>query len=138
MNFPLDISVRIGKRIVPYRGINGSMESAKATEQTTGEEIIIACSKEAVNTEIEKLKQEAINHLNMIDFYRQRMESCDSLHLQINPDEVQKAQQQAELESMRTQMETMRKQMAEQAEINKRLLEKLDGGETSSPKSKKE
>lgn len=138
MNYPLELSVRIGTKVVPYRGINGSSESAKATEQTTGEEIIIACSKDAVNAEITRLRQEAVNNLNMAEFYSQRIESCNALHLQLNPDEAQKAQQQAELESMRNQMESMRKQMAEQAEINKKLLAKLEGGETSSLQTGKE
>lgn len=137
MNFPLELSVRVGNKVIPYKGINGSSESAKATEQTTGEEIIIACSKDAVNAEINRLKQEAMNNLNMTEFYRQRIVSCENMRLTINPEEAQKAQQKAEIESMRSQMESMRKQMAEQMEINKKLLAKLDG-ETSSPKQRKE
>lgn len=138
MNFPLELTVRIGNRVVPYKGINGSTESAKATEQTSGEEIVICCSRDAVNTEIARLKQESINNLNMAEFHRQRIASCDSIHMQVNPEEAQKAQQQAELESMRSQMESMRKQMAEQMEINKKLLAKLEDEETPSIQTRKE
>lgn len=135
--YPIELSVRVGNKVASYKNINGSSESAKANEQTTGEEIIISCSKDAVNTEVERLKQESINSLNMAEYHRQRIASCDNLHLSLNPEEAQKVQQKAELESMRSQMEMLQKQIADQAEINKKLLEKLEGSETSS-KSKKE
>lgn len=137
-NYPLDITIRFGSRVVPYKGIPSSNESADTKEQTTGEEIFIACSREVLNKEIDRLRQEAVNHLNLEDFYRKRIVSCDSIKMQINPDEAQKAQQQAEMASMRSQLDLMQKQLSEQSEINRKLLEKLEGKETSSSTRKKD
>ena len=137
-NYPLEIAVRLGQRVIPYRGVNGSAESAIAQEQTTGEKVIIACSKDAINNEIAKLKQEAINHFNMNEFYSKRSLSCDNIHMQVNPEEVEKAQQQQEMKNMREELSDMHKKLEEQSEINKKLLVMLEGREASSPKSREE
>lgn len=138
VTYPIDINVRVGTQLVPFKGLLPNMEVAEVKGQTSGDATVIATSREAVNAEIGKLKQVSVSALGMVEFHQRRIASCDSVHAQLNPEEAQKAQQQAEMEQMRQQMEQMQKQMSEQAEINKQLLAQLRGEGASSSVKRKE
>lgn len=131
--YPLELTVRIGTRTATYKGLPGNAEIAPVREQNTGEEIILASSQEAIDKEINRLKQESLNALNKTEYHRQRVASCDTIRMQLHPEEVAKVQQQAEIESMRNQMAELQEQMKQQTEINQRLLNQLQGGLAHSP-----
>lgn len=125
--YPIDITIRVGNQVIPYKGLPPQLDVAEVKAQNSGESVLIANSKDAVNAEIDKLRQQSLAALNMQDFHQRRLASCDNVRAQLNPEEVQKAQQAAEMQEMRQQMQQMQKQMAEQGEINKQLLAQLKG-----------
>ena len=131
MPFPIDINVRVGTQVIPYRGLPPNMETAEVKGQNSGDALLLATNKVAINNEVEKLKQASISALNMMDFHRRRIASCDAIHSQVNPEEAIKAQQQAEMQEMKQQMTAMQQQLLEQSEINKQLLAQLKGERAS-------
>lgn len=135
--YPLDLTVRIGSRAITYRGIPGNADTAPVREQSTGEEIILASSPEAIDREVERLKQESLTHLNRVEFHQQRILSCDRIHSQLHPEEAAKLQQQKEIETMRSQIAALSEQLGMLTEINKQLLEKQGEQASPSPKTEK-
>lgn len=136
-NMPINISVRVGDKVTPYQNLPANAEVADVTNNATGETITIACTKDALNTEVQAMRQKSIDSINSVEYHRQRISTCDALLQQLNPEQAEKAQREQEMQNMKSEMQEMRRQMAEQAEINKMLLAQLKGEKTSS-KTKKE
>lgn len=130
-SYPIDVTIRVGDKSLPYRGINPNSATAKAMNPTTGEEVIIACDKDALNDALLSMKQDSINHINAVPFHDQRVKSIDALIVQLNPEQQEKAQRDKEMAEMRTQMAQMSKTIAL---LNERLAE----SSSSSSKSRKE
>ena len=126
--YPIDVTIRVGDKSLPYKGINPNSATARATNPNTGEEVIIACDKDALNESLRNLKQASIDHINAVPFHDQRIKSIDSLALQINPEQQERQQREQEMADMRAQMQKMADTIAQ-------LNAKLD---TSSSKKKGE
>lgn len=138
-NMPINISIRVGDKVTQYQNLPPTAEVADVTNGSTGETVTLACSKEAVNAEVQGMKQKSIEAINSVEYHKQRISACDMLLQQLNPEQAEKAQRDQELKTMRADMVAMRKQIEEQSEINKMLLAQLRGENTSSvPKPRKE
>lgn len=98
---PLDLSVRVGEKVIPYQHIPPTAESAKVTSQISGEEVCVACSKEAISAEVEMLIHQSVDAINSVDAHKQRIETCKNMLNQLNPEQRQKAQQAQEIESLK-------------------------------------
>lgn len=115
---PLDITVRVGESLIPYRQIPPTAESAKVTSQTTGEEVCVACSKEAINAEVEMLIRQSVDAINSVDAHKQRIETCKNLLNQLNPEKVKEAQQAQEINDLKNQIRDLTKMIGELKERN--------------------
>lgn len=125
MMLPLDITVRVNDKVTPYKQLPPNAETANVVEQTSGEEVCIACSKEAINSEVQILMQKSIDTINSVDMHKQRIEVCKNLLNQLNPDKVREAQQAQEINDLRGQLSAMQAQMAE---LTEQLKAKNDKG----------
>ncbi len=125
---PMDLSVRVGEKVIPYQHIPPTAESAKVTSQLSGEEVCVACSKEAVSAEVEMLISQSVDAINSVEAHKQRIETCKNLLNQLNPEKLKEAQQAQEIESLKGQLADM-KNMVE------RLLKERNLS-TSQPKEK--
>lgn len=111
--FPLDISVRIGEKIIPFKGLPANAESASATDQTTREVVVIACSKEAVSTEIDTMAQKSAEIINSVDYHKNRLMVCAELKKQLNPEIAEKEAQAKLINDLQEELRMMKEQMAE-------------------------
>lgn len=105
---PLDISVRVGEKVIPYQHIPPTAESAKVTSQLSGEEVCVACSKEAVSAEVEMLIRQSVDTINSVEAHKQRIETCKNLLNQLNPEKLKDAQQTQEIEALKGQLADMK------------------------------
>lgn len=110
---PIDMTVRVGEQLIPYRQIPPTAESAKVTSQTTGEEVCLACSKESISAEVELLIRQSVDAINSIDAHKQRIETCKNILNQLNPEKVKEAQQAQEIDSLKNELADMKAMMAE-------------------------
>ena len=133
---PVDVTVRVGEKLTTYKQIPANVDVANVTSPNTGEELCIATTKDCINNEVQTMIQKSIDTISSVPFHEQRVKSLKALYQQFNPEEAEKAQRDKEYQDMKTEMQEMRKQMAEQAEINKQLLAQLKG-EGASSNSKK-
>lgn len=122
---PLDISVRIGDKVVPFRKIPANAEVAELKEENGTEALIIATSKEGINNELRSLRQKSVDAVNSVDFHRARIGLYDKLLTDLNPEEAEKARQTQEINDLK-------EQMAELIRMNRVLMEKVNGEGTSS------
>lgn len=108
---PIDLSVRVGEKVIPYQHIPPTAESAKVTSQLSGEEVCVACSKEAISAEVEMLIHQSVDAINSVDAHKQRIETCKNLLNQLNPEKLKEAQQAQEIETLKGQLADMKEMM---------------------------
>lgn len=103
----MDITVRVGERVTTYQQLPANADFAEVTERTTGEQVYIACTKEAINNELNVMKQKSIEAINSVEYHKQRIKSIEGLVCQLNPELVEKQQQAQEISDLRKQLQDM-------------------------------
>lgn len=110
---PMDITVRVGEKVTPYKQLPPNAESANVIAQNSGEEVCVACSRECVNNELQLMMQKSVDAINSVPMHEQRIETLKKIHDQLNPEKVAEAQQAEELNSLRSQVSDLGKMVAE-------------------------
>lgn len=101
----VDITVKIGDRIVNYNGLPAHLDIADS--YSNGENIVISDSREAMNAEILSFKQKSIDAINSVDIHKSIINECDVIISNLNPEYAEKKQQQDEMLSLKAQMAEM-------------------------------
>nr|DAS82384.1 MAG TPA: hypothetical protein [Bacteriophage sp.] len=96
--------------------------------------IVISCSRDAMNNEISMIKQKRLERVNSRDYDLSVIASCDEMLTMINPEFAEKQRQENEINTLKGQMAEMSKNMSDLMELNKRLMEQLGVVETSKTK----
>lgn len=130
IGMPVDISVRVGDRTVNYQRLPAQAETADVVEQTSGEAVTIACSRESMTSEVQVMRQKSIDTISSIDYHKERIAACDAIISQLNPAEAEKAAQQQELCQLRSQVDSLTQSIQELLRHNRELEA------SSSPKTK--
>lgn len=119
----VDIIVKINNQDITYRGLPAQQDISDS--YSNGESIVVADSKEAINTEILNLKQKRLDTLNNIEVYKQEVQEFDTILKQLNPEFAEKEEQKKELETLKTQMQSMAQSISELMQANRSLIEQL-------------
>ena len=113
----LDLTVKVGDRVVNYNGLPATAEIADSS--LNGDSVVVSDSRSAMNAEIFSYKQRSIDILNSVDQHKSIIAGCDNILNDLNPEYAQKQQQDAKLTSLEEQMATMTKNM-------QKLIEQLN------------
>lgn len=120
----VDISVRIGdKQIVNYNSLPANSDIAETF--SNGETIIITDNRDAMNAELLSNKQKNQTLADNRDYYLQLATSYEKLLSDINPEYAEKQAQKSELESLKSQMLVMSKNIEELMSTNRSLIERV-------------
>lgn len=123
----VDITVKVDNKDVTYQKLPAQAEIADFGSNG----IFITDNKEAANAEIHNIKQNSINILESEDFHRSRIEQCDKILSEMNPELAQKQQQDKEMNEMKEQLKLMTQNMTQLMETNKALMARLNIKETT-------
>lgn len=74
---------------------------------------ILATSKQAINSEVNALRQHALGIINSVNFNKQVVAACDDMLKKLNPEYADKQKQEAEIAELKSQLATQQSQMAE-------------------------
>lgn len=110
--YPVDMTVKVGEKSIPLQRLPTNAESATVTAKD-GEKLIVACTKEAINNEVEMMKQKSIEVVNSVEYHKQRIVVCDNLIKQLNPEMAEKEAQQKEISDLKEQLSEMSKLLQE-------------------------
>lgn len=119
----VDISVKIGDKMVNYTGLPAQQDIADTF--SNGEGIVVADSKEAFNSEILTQKQKSVDIVKSKDYHEGLIGIYDSIYKEINPEYADKESQKEEIAQLKSQMGEMSKNMAELMKTNALLIERL-------------
>ena len=98
--------------------------------------IVVSCSRDAMNNEISMIKQKSSEIVNSRDYHLNVITACDEMLTMLNPEFAEKQRQEQEISSLKSQMADMSKNMSDLMALNRQLMEQL-GLNTETSKTKK-
>lgn len=124
MEMVVDIAVNIGGQVTSLQGLPAGAEIADFGQQGN---IVVSCSREAMNNELATMRQKSNDVLGSVEYHRSVIAACDKMINTLNPEIAAKRQQDEEIKSMKEQISFMAKNM-------RQLMEQLGVSEASSKK----
>jgi hypothetical protein len=118
-----DISVKIGDKTVNYAGLPAQQDIADTF--SNGESIVVADSREAMNSEILSSKQKSIDIINSKSYHEGLVQQYDKILVDLNPEYAEKQNQKEEINTLKGKMDEMSRNVSELMKTNALLLERL-------------
>lgn len=101
----VDIVVNINGNNVTLQKLPANLDIADQGTAEAG--VIITTSREAMNSEVDSLRQKSISILNSIDYHKKRVQDCELLLQRLNPEFAEQKQQKQEIDMLKSQMSEM-------------------------------
>ena len=123
--------------VVSVNGINRTFQQLpvnKDSAEYVNEQTIIAVSRDAMNAELNSLKNESVAAIQRGRDEEAKLPVWDKLILQLNPEVAEKQRQEQEINALKNQMSTMANDNAELKSMMAKLLAKLDDDGNKSSK----
>lgn len=98
--------------------------------------MVVSMSKEAMSNEVANLKQSSIDVVNSIEYHQSVICKCDEIWRQLNPEIIEKEQQQNEFNELKSQVSALNSNFAQLMEMNKKLIEQINNNGNNKTKSK--
>lgn len=117
----VDLVVKINNQDITFKRIPASRDIA----DSPGNNIVISCSRDAMNAEVISLKQQSSTILESVNYHKDVISKCDVILSELNPEFAEKQQQQNEINSLKTQVGEMSKNISELMELNRSLMLQL-------------
>ena len=96
--------------------------------------IVISCSRDAMNSEVSAIRQKSLDELNRRNYHENVIAGCDKILTILNPEFAEKQRQEQEIATLKGQMSEMSRSMADLMAMNKKLMEQLGVAETKNKK----
>lgn len=127
MEMVVDLVVNIGGQSTNLQGLPAGSDIADFGQNGN---IVVSCSRDAMNGELSTLRQKSTDILNSIEYHRNMIASCDRMLNALNPEFAAKQQQEQEIDMMKKQMASMTQSMNTLMQMNQRLMEQLGVSES--------
>lgn len=109
----VDISVKVDDKQGSFPKVPANLDVWEYEQNGVKTPYILAASKEAINAEINSLRQQALSVINSVDYNRQVVKACDDMLQSLNPEYAEKQRQEQEIAELKLRLDTQQNQMAE-------------------------
>lgn len=104
--------------IVTINGNNVNLQNLPATldvadQGTLNGSLFISTSREAMNTEVNSMRQKSLDIINSVDYHKKVIKDCEILLQRLNPEFAEQKQQKQEIDTLKSQMSEMMSNMRE-------------------------
>lgn len=123
LQYTVDVTVKVGENVSLYQRLPANGEVADF--QSNGN-VFLSCTREGINAEVQAMRQRSADVIASVEYHQGVISVCDKILQTINPEVAEKAQQQAEIASLKTQINSLMG-----------LIEELRSERASSKESKK-
>lgn len=118
----VDVVANVGGQNINLQGLPAGADIA---DFGPGGNIVVACSRDAMNNEISMLRQKSVDIVNSRDYNLGIIAACDKMLSALNPEFADKQQQEREIATMKEQLAAVSKNMNNLMEMNRQLMEQL-------------
>ena len=116
----VDITVRVNENTVTLQKLPANLDVA---DQGINGNMVITTSREAMNAEIDSLRQKSLSVINSVEYHQKLVQDCEQLLQRLNPEFAEQKHQKQEIDLLKQQMSdmmgSMRELMAQLKENNK-------------------
>lgn len=114
----VDVVVNVGGNNITLQKLPASLDVAD--QGTANGSLFISTSREAMNTEINSLRQKSLDIISSVDYHKKIIQDCEILLQRLNPEFAEQKQQKQEIDNLKSQMSEMMNDMKElMAQIKK-------------------
>lgn len=103
--FVVDVMAKVNDSEVSFKKLPSNLDIAD--QGTFSDALIITTSKEAMNAEIESLRQKSLGILNSVSYHEKMSKNYELILNKLNPEFAEQQQQKQELETLKSQMSEM-------------------------------
>lgn len=128
----VDVVVRVNDNNVTFQKLPANQEIADFGMNGA---IVVATSKEAMNSELSSLRQKSVDIINSVNFHKSVIDGCDKTLRDLNPEYAEKQQQQEEINTLKQNMEEMRRGMADLMKMQRDFLAQMSRGANIPPQT---
>lgn len=104
----LDVTVEVDGKSTNFQKLPANREIADF-----GNNLVVATSKEAMNSEITSMKQRSLDILNSIEQHRSIIQGCDEILQKLNPEIAEKQRQEQENKALREELNSLKEMFKE-------------------------
>ena len=122
MELVVDLVVNIGGQNANFQGLPAGAEIADFGQNGN---MVVSCSRDAINSEILTARQKSVDIVNSRDFHLGLVEAYDKIYKSLNPEFAAKQQQEREIAAMKEQISAMTQNVNNLMMINQKLMEQL-------------
>lgn len=121
----VDITVKVGEQNFTFQKLPAGADIA---DFGMNGNVVISCSKDAMNAEIASMKQKSSDILKSIDYHKSVVTSCDEMLKLVNPDFAKEKQQEEKIGSLESEVKSLK------GDLNdiKSLLQELNSSNRNS------
>ncbi|MCM1225264.1 MAG: hypothetical protein NC548_63525 [Lachnospiraceae bacterium] len=124
--FVVDLNVKVEDKQGGFQKVPANLDVWEYEQNGVKTPYVLATSKEAINAEVNALRQQALGIINSVDYNRQVIAACDDMLRQLNPEYAEKQKQEQEIAELKSQLATQQSQMAELIALLKGTSERKD------------
>lgn len=119
----VDVTVKINDNTVTLQKLPANLDIA---DQGINGNMVITTSREAMNAEVDALRQKSLSILNSVEYHQKIVQDCEILLQRLNPEFAEQKQQKQEIDNLKAQMSEMMLGMKElMAQLKKEDTKKL-------------
>lgn len=107
----VDITVSVNGNNITLQKLPANLDIAD--QGTLNGSLFIATSKEAINNEINLMRQKSTEIINSVEYHKKRIQDCETLLQSLNPEFAEQKQQKQEIDNLKQQMSEMMNNMKE-------------------------
>ncbi len=107
----VDVVVSINGNNVTLQKLPANLDVAD--QGTTNGALFISTSRDAMNSEVNTLRQKSLDIINSVDYHKKIVQDCEVLLQRLNPEFAEQKQQKQEIDMLKTQMSEMMSGMKE-------------------------
>ena len=104
----LDITADIDGRPTNFQKLPANSEIADF-----GNSLVVAVSKEAMNSEVVSMKQRSLDILNSVEQHQSIIKGCDEILQMLNPEIAEKQRQEQENKALREEINSLKEMFSE-------------------------
>lgn len=107
----VDVVVGINGNNITLQSLPANLDVAD--QGTINGSLFISTTRDAMNTEINSMRQKSLDIINSIDNHKKIVQDCELLLQRLNPEFAEQKQQKQEIDMLKTQMSEMMNGMKE-------------------------
>ena len=100
----VDVTVKINDSTVTLQKLPANLDIA---DQGINGNMVITTSREAMNAEVDALRQKSLGILNSVEYHQKIVQDCEVLLQRLNPEFAEQRQQKQEIDTLKAQMSEM-------------------------------